>query len=46
MEDADLKAGYLVELIYRDSGRGAYARCLLSDGNLVSNNIGGPPSAR
>ena len=45
MEDADLKAGHLVELIYRDSGRGANAGHLLSDGKSVSNNIGEPSSA-
>jgi len=44
MGDADLTGGHLVEMIYRDSGRGAYARFMLSYGARASNNIGGQPS--
>jgi|HubBroStandDraft_2_1064218.scaffolds.fasta_scaffold3575564_1 hypothetical protein len=41
MEDADLKAVHLVDLIYRDSGRGVSVGTLLSKGERVGNNFGG-----
>jgi hypothetical protein len=45
MEDDDPKAGHLVGLIYRDSGRGVNAWILLSEGMRVSNNVGGLSAA-